>query len=107
MQGLTINLAFLCHFQVKFIAKSTQICYVGRHLKNKRDIKQSTEAMQLKKQKNATIRSHPYQVKNILILTKNIDNLSLDNMYISKDFEELNKSKPMKIGMLSLKFSNP
>ena len=44
------------------------------------------------------IRSHPYQVNNMLTLTKKLNNLSLEDIYISKDLD-IKRSKPMKIGL--------
>ena len=35
----------------------------------------------------------------MLILTKKFKNISLEDMYISKDFEDMKSSKPTKIGM--------
>ena len=52
--------------------------------------------------RNASIRSHPYQVNNMLILTKKFKNLSLEDMHISKDFEDMKRSKPMKMWLLPL-----
>ena len=49
--------------------------------------------------KNARIRSHPYQVNNMLILAKKFKNLSLEDMHISKNFEDKKRSKPMKMGV--------
>ena len=47
--------------------------------------------------RNARIRCHPYQVNNLLILTNKFKNLSLEDSYISKDFEDMKRSKPMKM----------
>ena len=52
--------------------------------------------------RNARIRCHPYEVNNMLILKKKFKNLSLEEIYISKDFEDMKRSKPMKIGVLDL-----
>ena len=48
------------------------------------------------------IHSHLYQVNKVLILTKKFKNISLEDMYISKDFEDMKRSKPMKMGVPSL-----
>ena len=47
--------------------------------------------------RNARIRCHPYEVNNMMILTKKFKNISLEDIYISKDFEDMKRSKPMKI----------
>ena len=52
--------------------------------------------------RNARIQIHPYQVNNMLILTKKFKNLSFEDMYISKDFEVMKRSKPMKMRALPL-----
>ena len=44
--------------------------------------------------RNARILCHPYQVKNMLILTKKFKNLSLEDMHMSKDFEDMKRSNP-------------
>ena len=49
--------------------------------------------------RNSRVWSHPYQVNNMLILTKKFKNLSLEDMYTSKDFEDMKRSKPMKMGV--------
>ena len=49
--------------------------------------------------RNARIQCYPYQVNNMLILTKKFKNLSLEDMWISKHFEDMKKSKPMKMGV--------
>ena len=52
--------------------------------------------------RNATIRCHPYHVSNMLILMKKFKNLSLEHMWISKDFEDMKRSTPMKMGVSPL-----
>ena len=52
--------------------------------------------------KNARIRCHPYEVNNMLSLTKKFKTLSLEDISISKDFEDMKRSKPMKMGVPSL-----
>ena len=47
--------------------------------------------------RSARIISHLYQVDNMMILTKKINNISLEDMYISKDLEDIKMSKPMKM----------
>ena len=37
--------------------------------------------------RNTRIQSHPYQVNNMLIFTKKFNNLSLEDMYISKSLK--------------------
>ena len=49
--------------------------------------------------RNARIRCHPSAVNNMLILTKKFRNLSLEDIYISKDFEDMKRSKPMNMGV--------
>ena len=49
--------------------------------------------------RNARIRCHPYKVNNMLILTKKFKNISLEDISISKDFEDMKRSKPMKMGV--------
>ena len=51
---------------------------------------------------NARIRCHPYEVNNMVILTKKFKTLSLEDIFISKDFEDMKRSKPMKMGVPSL-----
>ena len=48
---------------------------------------------------NARIRCHLYEVNNMMILTKKFKNLSLEDIYISNDFEDMKSSKPMKMGV--------
>ena len=48
--------------------------------------------------RNVKIRSPSYRVKNMLILTKKFKNISLKVMDISKDFKEMKRKKPTKIG---------
>ena len=56
---------------------------------------------------NARIWSHPYKVNNMLISTKKLKNISLKDVYISKDFENMKRSKPMKMGVPPLNTHNP
>ena len=46
---------------------------------------------------NAWIPCHPYEVNNMLILTKKFKSLPLEDIYISKDLEDMKRSKPMKM----------
>ena len=39
--------------------------------------------------RNAKIRSNLYQINNMMILTKKFNNPSLEDVYISKDFEDM------------------
>ena len=67
--------------------------------------------------RNARIQCHPYDVNNMLIITKKFKNLSLEDIYTSKDFEDMKRSKHMKMGghplilrilkILSLTWPNP
>ena len=43
----------------------------------------------------------------MLILTKKFKNISLEDIYLSKDFEDMKRSKPMKMGVPSLNPQNP
>ena len=56
---------------------------------------------------NARIRCHPYEVNNMLILMKKFKNLSLEDIYISKDFEDMKRSKPVKMRVPPLHAWNP
>ena len=49
--------------------------------------------------RNARIRCHLYEVNNMLILKKKFKNLSLEDIYISKDFEDMKRSMSMKMGL--------
>ena len=49
--------------------------------------------------RNERIWSHPYQVNNMLILKNKFKSLSWEDMYISKDFEDMKSRKPMKMGV--------
>ena len=51
-----------------------------------------------KLRRNTMIRSHPYQVNNMLILTMKFNNL-LEDMYKFTNFEDIKMSKPMKMGV--------
>ena len=62
---------------------------------------------QYKLRKEAMIISHPYQVNNVLILTIKINNIPLEDMYISKDFENKKQSKPIKKGLPPLNPMSP
>ena len=57
--------------------------------------KEATKNYNLRR--NVRIRCHPYEVNNMLILTKKFKNLSLEDISISKDFEDMKRSKPMKM----------
>ena len=57
--------------------------------------KEATKHYNLRR--NARIWCHPYEVNNMLILMKKFKNLSLEDIYISKDFEDMKRSKPMKM----------
>ena len=46
--------------------------------------------------RNTRIRSHPYQENNMLILTKKFKNLSLEDVYISKNFEDKKRATPQR-----------
>ena len=59
--------------------------------------KESTKHYNLRR--NIRIRCHPYEVNNMLILTKKFKTLSLEDISISKDFEDMKRSKPMKMGV--------
>ena len=50
--------------------------------------------------RNARIRCHPYEVNNMLILTKKFKTLLLEDISISKDFEDMKRSRPMKMGAI-------
>ena len=62
--------------------------------------KEATKHYNLRR--NARIWCHPYEVNNILILINKFKNLSLEDIYISKDFEDMKRSKPMKMGVSPL-----
>ena len=62
--------------------------------------KEATKHYNLKR--NARIRCHPYEVNNMLILKKKFKTLSLEDISISKDFEDMKRSKPMKMWVPSL-----
>ena len=62
--------------------------------------KEATKQYNLRR--NARIRCHPYEVNNMLILTKKFKTLSLEDISISKNFEDMKRSKPMKMGVSSL-----
>ena len=62
--------------------------------------KEATKHYNLRR--NARIRYHPYEVNNMLILTKKFKTLSLEDISISKDFEDMKRSKTMKMGVPSL-----
>ena len=59
--------------------------------------KEATKQNNLRR--NARILSHPYQVNNMLILTKKFKNLSFEDIYISKGLEDMKRSKPIKMGV--------
>ena len=48
---------------------------------------------------NARIWCHPYEINNMMILMKKFKNLSLEDIYISNDFEDMKSSKPKKMGV--------
>ena len=62
--------------------------------------KETTKHYNLRR--NARIQCHPYEVNNMLILTKKFKTLSLEDISISKDFEDMKRSKPMKTWVPSL-----
>ena len=62
--------------------------------------KETTKHYNLRR--NSRIRCHPYEVNNMLILTKKFKTLSLEDISTSKEFEDKKRSKPMKMGMPSL-----
>ena len=59
--------------------------------------KEATKHYNLRR--NARIQCHPYKVNNMLILSKKFKTLSLEDISISKNFEDMNRSKPMKMGV--------
>ena len=59
--------------------------------------KEATKHYNLRR--NARIQCHPSEVNYMMILTKKFKNLSLEDIYISKDFEDMKRSKPMKMGV--------
>ena len=48
---------------------------------------------------NGRIRCHTYEVKNMLILMMKFKTLLLEEISTSKDFEDMKRSKPMKMGV--------
>ena len=57
--------------------------------------KEATKHYNLRR--NERIRCHSYEVNNMLIMMKKFKNLSVEDIYISKDFEDMKRSKPMKM----------
>ena len=49
--------------------------------------------------RKAQILCHSYQVNNVMILKKKFKNLLLADKWISKDFEDMKMSKPVKMGV--------
>ena len=95
----------MCFFYFVFCNSVLIIEFGGNTSATKQASKGAPRQYSLRR--NASIRSHSYQVNNILILTKKFNNVSLEDIYIPRYFEEMMMSKPINMGVSPLNSWNP